>query len=80
MYAGIRQIPVHTVDLGQIPASAFGTDIHLKFLVPTIVTISQGQIHSLIEPHFHSAANQGLDCFQVVADWIFHILNFSAVA
>lgn len=40
-YPGIRQVSVHTVNLRQIMAAAFGTDVHVQFLVSAIVAVGQ---------------------------------------
>lgn len=79
MYAGIRQISVHTVDFRQIPAPAFRADIHLQFLMPAVLAISQGQVHALIKTHIHGTPDQRFDCIQIVINRIFHILYLSAV-
>ena len=41
VYSGVRQIAVHTVDLGQILAAAFRTHIHLQLLVSAVITVGQ---------------------------------------
>ena len=45
-----------------------------------VVTVGKGKVYPLIESHVHSPAHQGFDSFPVVADGIFYILNFPAVA
>lgn len=49
MYARVRQIPIHTVDLGQILAAALRTYIHLQLLMTTVITVCQGQINALVK-------------------------------
>ncbi len=80
MHPGIGQIAVHAVYLGQVPAAALGTDVHLQLLVPAVVAVGQRQVHALIEAQIHGPANQRPDCFNVIIYGIFHILNLPAVA
>ena len=80
MYSGVRQIAVHTVDLGQIPAAADRTYIHFQFLMATVVAVSQRQIDTLVEAHIHGSVDQCLDGFGIVINGIFYILDLTAVA
>lgn len=80
MYSGVRQIAVHTVDLGQIPAAADRTYIHFQFLMATVVAVSQRQIYTLVEAHIHGSVDQCLDGFGIVINGIFYILDLTAVA
>ena len=79
MYTGISEIPVHTVDLGQITAAAHGTLIHFQFLVSAVITVRQREVYPLVESHVHRPADQCLDRLNIVVDRIFHILDLAAV-
>ncbi len=79
MYARVRQIPIHAVDLRQVLAAALGTHIHLQLLMAAVVTVCQRQIDPFIKAHLHRTPDKRLYRRYIIINRIFHILDLAAV-
>lgn len=78
--AGIGQIPVHSLDLGEVAAAALRTDIHRELLMTAVVAVCEREIDALIESLLHCTAHERADGLAVIADGILDILDLAAVA
>ena len=80
MYTAVGEIPVHTVNLGQILGTALWTRIHFQFLMAAIITVCQGKIDALIVSKAHGTPDLALDCFVIIINRVAHVLDLSSVA
>ena len=78
--SAVGKITVHTVDLRQIPGTAYRTHIHFQFLMSAVVTVCKREIHALIISQIHGSADESADRFFIIAYRITYILDLSAVA
>ena len=79
MDTAVRKISIHSVDLGQVTRTAYRAHIHLQFLVTAVITVCQRKIDTFIISQIHCSADQGTDCFFIIANRITYILDLTTI-